>query len=51
MDRAEEIDYEPFPDKYPKLNLISTTMESCSTSDLSGEYVLKLYNLLFKLKT
>ena len=38
MDRTEEIDYEPFPDKYPELNLVPTTMISCSISNLSGKF-------------
>lgn len=38
MDRTEEMDYEPFSDKYPELNLVPTTLVSCSISNLSGKF-------------
>ena len=38
MDGIEEIDYKPFPDKHPELNLVPTTTISCSISNLSGKF-------------
>lgn len=38
MDGIEEIDYKPFPDKYPELNLVPTTTISCSISNLSSKF-------------
>jgi len=34
----EEIDYKPFLDKHPELELVPTTMVNCSISNLSDKY-------------
>lgn len=38
MDRTVEIDYKPFPDTHQDLNLVSTTIVSCTISNFSGKF-------------